>query len=404
MPKPLAFLSLCLSLCLLAFGWQTNAETASAEPVVQKIAPLQEEANEFHFVVLGDAQFHDPAKFNRVIDQTRQLQPAFVVQVGDLIEGYSSDLDTVANEWQRFFKQIAPLAPIQFLPIPGNHDVYNAQKQVDPQLEALYEDTWGPLYYALPYKNALIIGLNSDSSTGANAIIGDQWSWLVKTLENSQATHKFVFMHRPPALTQNAEELHKLFVRHGVSHVFYGHHHHYHYFEQDGIAYIMTNAAANSAHDHASVGSFHHLLQVSVRGEDVAVAVINADAIHPKNAVHPEDNYDFFDLTRRLAPKQVQLQQLKEGQFQLDIELRNLSRRAVQVMVSCHSSDNRWILTPKVIEPVQLNEGARTTLSLQASYAANRQPESTPACDLKVPFQTAHGEWLTFEHTVLTVR
>ena len=40
--------------------------------------------NEFHFAVLGDSQFHDPATFNRMIDDLTYIRPAFVVQVGDI--------------------------------------------------------------------------------------------------------------------------------------------------------------------------------------------------------------------------------------------------------------------------------------------------------------------------------
>jgi predicted phosphodiesterase len=368
------------------------------------LQPPLEEPNEFHFVVLGDAQFHDPAKFNRVVDQTRRLGPAFVIQVGDLIEGYNSDLNVIEQEWQRFAKQIAPLAPIPFVAIAGNHDVYNGDKQVDPQLEALFEKKWGPLYFSFVYKNALIIGLNSDSSEGANEIGGQQWQWLRKTLKTSQQTHKFVFLHRPPMLTRNAQKLHDLFVAHGVSHVFYGHHHHYHFFERDGIQYTMTNAAANSVHDHAAVGGFHHLLQVSVRGQSVDVAVVEADAVYPQDAVHPEDNYDFFDLTRRLAPDNVTLTTDAPNTYALEIPLRNTSRRDIQVLVSCSSADLRWQFSPKAIKPIALPKGTQETLTLTASYAEERQPESMPQCKIQVPFQTGHGAWIELKHTVQTQR
>ena len=366
--------------------------------------PPAEEADEFHFVVLGDAQFHDAAKFNRVIDQTRRLRPAFVIQVGDLIEGYNNDLDTIAREWRRFSDQIAPLTPVRFLAVPGNHDVYNGDKQIDPRLEELFEDAWGPLYYAFTYKNALLITLNSDSAEGANQIIGKQLKWLEKTLASSNAEHKFVFMHRPPMLMPNAEQLHALFKQHGVSHVFYGHHHHYHFFEQDGVAYTMTNAAANSAHEHHGVGGFHHLLQVSVRGAEVDVAVIEADAIKPQDAERPQDNYDFFDLTRRLAPAKVPLQEVANHTYTMAIPLFNASRRDVEVLIGCASADHRWQIEPQVIPPLALARGAKQTLTITASFSAARVPESLPVCDLRVPFQTSHGQWLDFEHRVTGVR
>ncbi len=367
------------------------------------VAP-ETEADEFHFVVLGDAQFHQPEKFNRLIDQVRRLRPAFVIQVGDLIEGYNSDLQEIRREWERFADQVAPLDPVAFLPVPGNHDVFGGEKQVDPRLEAMFEEFWGPLYWAFTYKNTLLVSLNSDSVEGANQITGQQLAWLQETLAKHDAEHTFVFMHRPPLLLANAEALHKLFLQHGVSHVFYGHHHHYHFFTQDGIAYTMTNAAANSAHDHHGVGGFHHLLQVSVRGAEVDVAVIEADAIKLQNAVRPQDNYDFFDLTQRLAPRQVALEASGGNTYTMTIPLRNTSRRDIEVLVSCSSADHRWQIEPTVIEPLALTRGGEHTLTLQASFSDQRVPESQPVCDLRVPFQTAHGEWLDFRHRVNGVR
>lgn len=360
------------------------------------------EPDEFHFVVLGDSQFHDPTKFNRVIDQTRRLRPAFVIQVGDLIKGYNNDLQAVKEEWQRFSHQVAPLAPIHFLPIPGNHDVYNGKRKVDAEMEALFEQTWGPLYFSFVYKNTLIVGLNSDSTEGANQISGKQMSWLQQTLAQSSAQHKFIFMHRPPLLIKNAEALHQLFKTQGVSHVFYGHHHHYHFFERDGIAYTMTNAAANSEHDSDEVGGFHHLLQVSVRGSEVDVAVIEADAIKARDAVAPQDNYDFFALSQKLAPSKVKLAAHGDNahEFIFDIKLNNDSGRDVQLLVSCDSQDGRWQISPKVIEPITLSSKKRHTLSLTAAYSPDRQPESVPVCHLRVPFQTRHGVWIEYEQDV----
>ena len=367
------------------------------------LQPPAEEADEFHFVVLGDAQLHNPTKFNRIVDQTRRLRPAFVIQVGDLIEGYHSDLTVIQKQWQRFAQQIEPLGPISYIAVPGNHDVFNGEKKVDPRLESMFEETWGPLYFSFVYKNTLLVGLNSDSSAGANRINGEQLKWLKRTLSERQHAHTFIFMHRPPALLRDAEALHQLFVDHGVSHVFYGHHHHYHFYERDGIAYIMTNAAATSAHDEDAIGSFHHLLQVSVRGAEVDVAVIKADAILAQNAAHPQDNYDFFDLSRKLAPRSVRLEPTnQQGTYTLNITLRNTSKRDIAVFAACTSADHRWQITPKTIPTLSLKAGAQETLSLSAGYAAKRVPESTPACQLKVPFQTVHGQWLDFEHQIRT--
>ena len=78
--------------CLITALATTVATIGHTQPPVT--VPEAAE-NEFHFVVLGDAQFDDPPAFNRIIDQTVLLDPAFVIQVGDLIEGYQSDLGNI---------------------------------------------------------------------------------------------------------------------------------------------------------------------------------------------------------------------------------------------------------------------------------------------------------------------
>ena len=388
------FLCFALGLCINLVAGYAHAAKA------QDIEAPEVEADEFHFVVLGDAQFHDPAKFNRVIDQTRRLRPAFVIQAGDLIEGYNSDLEIIEEEWQRFSRQIGPLAPVPFYAVPGNHDVFNGQRQVDPRLEDLYIKHWGPLYYTFVYKNTQIVVLNTDSTEGVNTITGKQLVWLQGVLKNSTAEHKILFMHRPPLLTTNGERLHKLFVEHGVKRVFYGHHHHYHHFVRDGVAYTMTNAAANSVNDIEAVGGFHHLLQVSIRGEELDVAVIKADAIKPEDAVAPIDNYDFFALHQRLAPNSVKLKELQEDVYQLVIPLRNSSQREISVLLSCDSADQRWLFTPQAIAPVALAAGAEEDVILSLTHTAMRVPESEPVCELRVPYQTTRGQWLEFSKQI----
>lgn len=358
------------------------------------------EADEFHFVILGDAQFHQPAKFNRVIDQARRLRPAFVMQVGDLIEGYNSDLEVIEEEWSRFKKQVGPLAPVPFYAVPGNHDVFNGEREVDPRLEDIYSKHWGPLYYSFVYKNTLFVILNTDSTEATNNIVGEQLLWLKKVLKDSDAEHKFVFMHRPPLLLKDGERLHQLFVDNGVERAFYGHHHHYHHFVRDGVAYTMTNAAANSVNETEAVGGFHHLLQVSIRGAEVDVAVIKADAIKPEDAVAPIDNYDFFALSQRLAPASVNMKELNDGVYELVIPLQNTSARGIQVLASCTSEDLRWDFAPRVIAPVEMPSKSDGEIRLSAGYDKVRVPESSPTCHLQVPFQTLRGEWIEYTQEV----
>lgn len=385
---------LIVALALLGGGLQAAEHPNAPQPV----------HDEFNFVVLGDAQFDAPEAFNRIIDQTRRLRPAFVIQVGDLIDGYNSDLAAIQAEWDRYKKQIAPLAPIAFLPVPGNHDVYNGDKQPDQALTDLFNQHWGASRWSFTYKNTLLVGLNSDAPGAINQIAGTQWQWLVETLSTSTATHKMVFMHRPPWLMANADDIHELFKRQGVSHAIYGHHHHFHHSQRDQVNYTMTNAAGDSVHHRQEIGGMPHLLHVSVRGEEVDVAAIVADAILPIDAVKPEDNYDYFNLSRGLAPRQIKLQPQDSYQFVMDLPLANTSERDIQVFISCFSADNRWSFTPTRLEVVNLAPRAQHTVTLRAHFDDQRQPESEPKCQLRIPFQTATGQWLELRHQVTGTR
>jgi hypothetical protein len=352
-------------------------------------------AAEFHFVVLGDSQFHDPALFNRLVDDIRHLNPAFVVQVGDMIEGYT-DPTAVEVEWQRFRRQIAPLGDIPFMPVPGNHDLYNAERMADEALEAIYRRQWGATWYHFDYRNTRLVVLNSDAPGAERRIGPAQWRWLEQTLADSPASHVIVFLHRPPASLENADALHALFRKHPVRFVFYGHHHHYHFEERDGIRYVMTNAAATGALPIPDVGGFHHLLLVSVRDDDIRYAAIGADSIRAPDSVVPADNYDLFDLYRNLVPRSIPLEPAGEHRWKATLPFANPTDRSLTLYIQCGSGDRRWQFAPAAIPPQPLAPQRRAQIELTAYIEPARVPESQPVCTVEMPYQTARGTWIPY--------
>ena len=365
--------------------------------------PVQDAEHEFHFAVLGDSQFHDPPAFNRIIDDVRTLRPAFVLQVGDMIRGYTSDAGRWRAEWQRFKAQIAPLGSVPFVPVPGNHDLYGANKQPSRSALRIYEEEWGPAYRTFTYENARFLVLNSDGPDASGHIDSAQFEWLEKTLISNKSAHVFAFMHRPPGSLKNAQALHDLFREHGVSHVFYGHHHHYHFKERDGVRYIMTNAAADGGLAIDEVGSFDHLLQVAVRDDEVSVAVLRADSIVRADSVTPEDNYQLFSIVRGLTSDALKATRRGPRSWLATLKLENPASRRITVYTACGSADNRWDMSPVRIPAITLDARASQSVDLTVSHAEDRVPEGLPACTLTVPFQTSQGVWvqqqltLTFE-------
>ncbi len=385
------------ALALLALTLGTPALLGASTAIGTTPSVPQPPQTEFTFVVLGDSQFHQPIVFNRLINDVARLQPAFVVQVGDMIQGYRTAPDTVA-EWDRFKRQIAPLATrTTFVPVPGNHDVYGPGKVTDAEVLALYRRLWGDDYHTFAYRNSQFLVLNSDELGRENRIGGEQLRWVAQTLEATRGQdHHFVFMHRPPGLLDNAEAVHELFAANGVDFVFYGHHHHLHGQRRDGVTYIMTNAAAISAVAAAETGSFPHLLQVSVREGNVSVAAIRAESVVDPQAYDPLDNYDLLQVTRRLAPESVELKR-----SHLKVPLRNASRRSITVFPSCDSADGRWRFEPARLEPITLAPGARETLTVKVTETDS---ESLPECTLTVPFQVGGGHWISHQHRVQATR
>ena len=79
------------------------------------------------------------------------LEPAFVVSVGDLIEGYTEDQARLDSEWDEFERFIGELES-PFFYAAGNHDMSNAV------MAETWQRRFGPSYYRFVYKNVSVPG------------------------------------------------------------------------------------------------------------------------------------------------------------------------------------------------------------------------------------------------------
>lgn len=116
------------------------------------------------------------------------------MSVGDLIEGYTEDVDQVNREWDEFEGFIAELeAPFFYL--PGNHDITNKV------MEDIWEERFGKTYYHFVYKDVLILALNSEEAikgSGGGGIENEQYEYIKKVLEDHPNVRwTMVFAHQP---------------------------------------------------------------------------------------------------------------------------------------------------------------------------------------------------------------
>lgn len=108
------------------------------------------------FAIIGDRTgLARPGVFEQAVRQIGWMQPEFVINVGDLIEGYTEDRAALEGEWRHIEQAIAELDRPFFF-IPGNHDLGN-----EAMLE-IWRKRRGTPYYHFIYKDVLFLCMDTE--------------------------------------------------------------------------------------------------------------------------------------------------------------------------------------------------------------------------------------------------
>ena len=221
----------------------------------------------FHFVLLGDRTGEaQPGVYERVWRQIAAEHPAFVVSVGDTIQGLN---DAAADtEWRQIRATLRPYQRIPLYLAPGNHDVWS------PLSEKLFQQYSGhSLHYSFDHLQTHFTIL--DNSRSERLSVEE-----MNFLENDLASHagqpvKFIISHRPSwvvdvAFKNTGSALHRLARKFGVRYVVAGHIHEMLHMELDGVSYILLPSAGGHLRlsGRYEDGWFfgHTLVEVSGRG------------------------------------------------------------------------------------------------------------------------------------------
>jgi hypothetical protein len=282
---------------------------------------------QFQFAIVTDRTGgHRPGVFETAVDKLNLLQPEFVMSVGDLIEGYTEDLEVLNQEWKEFDGFVNALE-MPFFYVPGNHDITN---QV---MEDLWKERFGPTHYHFIYKDVLFLCLNSeDQKRGSSrgTISDEQYEYIEKTLaEHTEVKWTLVFMHQPLWL-QDAETLRwndveKLLADRQHT-VFVGHRHNYIKFERNnGRYYMLATTGGGSSLRGPKMGEFDHVVWVTMTEAGPLVANLLLEGIWDDN-VMTEDNRALIDGMLENNVFQFDPLYLEEGEFQagaMKIRIRN---------------------------------------------------------------------------------
>ena len=274
----------------------------------------------FHFVIVADRTGGERrGVFPAAMPKINLLEPAFVVSVGDLIEGYTEDQAQLDREWDEFERFIDELET-PFFYAAGNHDMSNA----------LMAETWqrrfGPSYYRFVYKDVLFLVLNSELfgmvSDPESAVPGpwtqaEQLAFIERTLaEHPNPRWTIVIIHQPlwdygDGVRGDWPLVEEMLGDRDYT-VFAGHFHRYVKHVRNDRKYItLATTGGGSSMRGPVYGEFDHIAWITMTDNGPRIANLLLDGIHDENVVTAASRA----VVRSLARAIVSLPMMGEGPY-----------------------------------------------------------------------------------------
>lgn len=281
----------------------------------------------FRFIVIGDRTggANVEGTFDLAADQIRLLQPEFVINVGDLIEGYSDDPAELNAEWDEVDAMLDRIG-VPFFRTPGNHDIANSVAQ------EVWRERFGATYYSFVYGDTLFLVLDSEDPPReapegikeklelynrlqtedpeqARAMLAEFMSdesvvaGLAMQVEFDEAQTEFIrdaldrnrdvrwtflFLHEPA--WENPSDSFKAIqeMLKGRNHTFIaGHLHYYDYDNIDGHEHITMGPAGASFH-HEGPGNVDHVMWVTMTEDGPEIANIALKGVFDRRGLDPD--------------------------------------------------------------------------------------------------------------------
>ena len=348
----------------------------------------KEKANSIQFAVLGDRTgSHTPGTHEKIVDQIERLKPDFVINVGDMIEGYTDDTSQVIKQWEEYRTIMEPLTmPIYYT--PGNHDIWS-----DVSFE-IYERNFGNPYYSFDYEKLHFVILDNSRGESSSELSEEQIKWLIKDLKkHKKARRTFVFFHKPfwfESIGDNeSDTLHSLFRNYGVDAVFTGHHHVYFSGKFDEILYTNVGSSGGGMEPGPS-GFGYHFVLVTVEQEEITIAPIKMDGVLPWEEVTVSE----MKLVSRLSLKGIDFESsvpLKEDlsieDDKVSVKLTNLNPTSILDDTARWDIPEGWTVEPSKL-PMRIMPGD----SAIAVFHVEKQGKLYPLPSLSGRFPYSEGK------------
>jgi Icc protein len=230
--------------------------------------------NDFRFSIVGDRTGDaQPGIYEQVLEEIHTLDPNFIINVGDTIQGGNDA--TAASEW-RALRPLWDRYRTTFYFTPGNHDIWSQESR------AVYKEQTGHLaFYSFNYQNAHFTVLDNSQDPDLSGDLSDpQMQFLSRDLaQNRERDPKFIFFHKPfwliPVKFQSSQfRFHQLIEKFGVRYVVSGHGHQFVRGVQDGILYLEAPSSGGKLKGQGfAQGWFYGHVLVTVKGASADLTV-----------------------------------------------------------------------------------------------------------------------------------
>ena len=252
----------------------------------------------FHFAILGDRTGEaQPGVYEQVWKEVAAESPAFVVSVGDTIQGMNDA--SAEAEWLEASRILKPFRSYPLYLAPGNHDIWSAASERLFRQYAAH-----PVHYIFDYGQAHFTVLDNSRTeqlTDPELVF----------LENDLKAHagqplKIVVSHRPSwllnvALRNPNFALHQLARQYGVQYVVAGHIHQMLCLELEGVTYVSL--ASSGGHLRLSGAYedgwfFGHAL-VEVHGKSIDFQIRELSEPHGNGRITKLTDWGMAGLVKR---------------------------------------------------------------------------------------------------------
>ncbi|MEM7659819.1 MAG: sugar-binding protein, partial [Bacteroidota bacterium] len=372
---------LLLALFALPLFAQTPRILIEAEEGVNPWNHLEvnRQPGSFQFAIVTDRTGGlRPGVFPVAVDKLNLLQPEFVMSVGDLIQGYTSDEAQIDREWDEFVGFIDQLQ-MPFFYVPGNHDYINEV------MAKKWKERFGRDYYHFVYEDVLFLCLNSEErmrGAGRGYIDEPQLAYIEKVLEeNADVTWTMVFLHQPLWDQEDNGKWPEIAARLGERKhtVFAGHRHRYvKYTQNNGKYFVLATTGGGSGMRGPQFGEFDHVVWITMTEEGPIMANLLLEGIWDED-VNTKERYDFTRPLMGRMPWEVSpilLEGLEFNGGELPIKLINDSDVPLAIQLELPSNVQVWAAMDAFEDTLAPNsvKEVRIPLKTEQAYPVRQLP------------------------------